>query len=229
MAVKKRHDRVPGYKLLEEKIVHTEQGSLKLRIMVATSDKDRMSRFLAVHAEHNVHIVGEDLASVITQGRELLVQRTSMKWEPWLYLTVTATALVTDPELELWSKHGRANLHFYGRAIDQLSLSITAVPVELGEHNGAKRHRFAAPERELRTNEGWPSVSAEKARRWGSDPDSETNALVPDTPENRAAIEALRLGMHHLHAKLAAMLHPDHAAELLPRLAARMLPSGGDT
>jgi len=127
-----------------------------------------------------------------------LRERLTIRWEPWLLVTVECVAM------SLTSDHIDTKSH----------LNIEIERWELGEGAGGKFSR--QPYANTRTRNGWPET--------GVNIDSYSNrvqsvvSLLRDTPEHRAALESLLTALGLLHQKLYDLLAPAQIAATIAAL-----------
>ena len=103
-----------------------------------------------------------------------------------------------------------------------MRLEISVQIVQLSEVDGKKQHRMKAGysgHAHGSIREGWPDVGLPEPDkhmpvRWNK-PNRKVRALVPDTPENRAAFEVIREGLRAITRKLETVLGPENIAHSL--------------
>lgn len=111
---------------------------------------------------------------------------------------------------------GRGDNYSLGeRKENELHVDVTAVLV--GTDHAGRRVSKGEYGWEGRVKQGGPETGDYKAR-WNDEPGG-TAALVPDTPENRAALNALFAQLEALHGHLKRLMAPDALAATLAKVA----------
>lgn len=139
------------------------------------------------------------------------------EWLP--YLVVSTKGSVRG--LPAWNQR-----NVYGVDVADLTLEVRCV--QLAETPQGKRHRWsepASPGSREHVCDGWPTQGLDLSNltRYRDPADAPVLALLPDTPENRAALEGVVQGFAQLRARLQDLLGPDRAQATLAQIAA----SGG--
>jgi len=105
---------------------------------------------------------------------------------------------------------------------------VSVLPVSLGRRvDGRKVHR----ERNEggwrnRVQSDWPEVGRDDEDNWGTTAEVEVTALVEDTPENRAALNAIFAGMERMSDALQGLMMPSRIKGTLARaLETNLLPA----
>lgn len=235
--------RIPNGKLFEKVTQKTEQGEFEIRIYMVREPND--NHFRAICKDLDVDLrtedpkadkddVIEDVDELEAVARKLVKQRADLTWEPYLMVKVEGSEMIRP--LRPWEEEPRELLA--GRNRDQnrsyMELKIGVKLVDLSEHNGVKRWRYGDAIANDPTNknknrnrifDGWPDVGLDvmseeeyrsRSRSW-YDPthNRSMRALIKDTPENRAALNAIRDSMEALLVRLETFLSPDHIEQAL--------------
>lgn len=160
-----------------------------------------------------VKVEGTDPNDVMKRATAELDRLTSVTWERFLYVEVSAPTVANDGR-------GREGIVF--RA---LKLSFT--PVCVGTNSsGEKFHVFQAQneaevpdQHKVRWAErGLPDVGVEKGSPW--DGGHDCGALLPDTPENRAKLNALIARLGSLAEQVLNALQPKNIERQLATMPA---------
>lgn len=156
----------------------------------------------------------KDIADLEKLVEKLIIERSALEWKPYLYISVNG-----GPDLRKKGKDGELEEE---RHIE-MDLRVDVKCVELAEGAGKKRHRF--PDRyrgRLSVHDGWPETGLEQKQHWGGN-NRTTYSMVPDTPENRRAVYALRSGMRDLLTRLEVILSPARVQKSLASASMLML------
>lgn len=152
--------------------------------------------------------------------RAAVTKEVTVTWAPYLQIEVSGSSALEDTR-PIYAWIGRVDDKLRNNNDLRLDLSIAVHRVEIGvASTGEERHRSSRTQG--RVQAGRPTTGIETARWHGKG--AAVTALVPDTEANRAALEALRAGMHTLTAKLLEFLHPDRIEHTLAN-AGKLLPA----
>lgn len=206
-------------------------GGTPIDLVAGESSEDRYPVgapcFHALCEEADVHLVSLDLAKLEKAVRALVEQRIQVAWRPMLVVTVDgdrAPLFVSAAR----RRHredapGPRTLLEGDEAVTDFKMEIKVEAVSISEILGKKYHRTTQPNdgyvrRPTRVIEGWPEVGDftkpddRHDSRWHH---AKTIAMVDDTPENRAALLAIRMAFERATSALDRLLHPDNVAATL--------------
>lgn len=151
-----------------------------------------------------------------------LDQKLSIKWTDWLYVSVDGNIDTIVRRLEADDDPVEDLMELVNRQAN-CSISIKYERLQLGQIGNQKMQRDFNNYHEGRTyyetaREGWPEVGRKPPakHRWGTD--NQQLALVPDTAENRAALDAISDGFGNLLKRLGEILSPEKAQSTLTNI-----------
>jgi hypothetical protein len=192
--------------------------------------------FHALCAEADVHLVSRDIARLETVAWERVKANIAVEWKPVLLVTVNGDRPFIrtrrmradyDPTTQLFPSDDSPST--------DVKLSVEVEAYQLATINGVKHHRRTpAPARPgyrtetTRVHAGWPLVgdftvpgndglydSVDGPSRRSHSPT--TVSMVDDTPENRAALLAVRHALERVAKMLDGLLHPENVRATLLR------------
>lgn len=231
---KRRASRYKDGKRIDRFTVEVEDGALcevdvYLRSVVGVGQV-----LTAWCEEHQVEVTTSDLNGVRKAIIEKIRERLSYTWEPWLVVSVEERCNREGDAVE-WDDNGD------GLSLD-LQVRVECYEFGLGS-DGRKCYRplswHVSPPlpgqwtKDAQFTAGWIEplprhVSSENYGR-GAGKSYATRAVIRDTPEVRAMLDAVRLGMHRLGTQLSELLSQggieslQQIGALIPR---PMLPEG---
>jgi hypothetical protein len=141
-----------------------------------------------------------------------LDKKLAIKWTDWLYVEVSGDIdtivrkldadddPVEDP-LDLVSEKARCNVVIEYSRLQLGQIGDQKMQRDLNNYHQGKTYYNTA-------REGWPDVGASEPDRWYKK-SREMRALVPDTAENRAALDAISAGFDKLLQRLRDIMSPD--------------------
>lgn len=153
-----------------------------------------------------LHLPDEELRdasidALETKIKEAMQRRKGLEWERWIYVTYSGGSEGEDGDNKFRARSG-------------LQYEIVEVATLA---DGEKTHRFADPNRYGRhAYEGLPDIGPVDGF---SDEDPEIRALIPETPENLAALHSIRDRFSSLNARLRKLLAPNTIQKTLGTLA----------
>ena len=184
---------------------------------------DGLKAFFRVQVcDLGIDLTNSDINALRVELWKELDAKLAIKWTDWLYVEVDGDVdlivrkrdpdddRVEDP-LDLISRKGGCNV------------SISYERLQLGELSGQKMQRYWDNYHEGKTyydtpHTGWPEVGkltpSENPRWWDLD-ERKTRCLIPDTIENRAALDVITGGFKSLLNKLHVLLSPENAQKTL--------------
>ena len=204
--------RIRNYKVHQKGTTKTDSGDVEWRIYirtnVVTSYMEDSSLFRGVCPELDIDLKGENPFKLIEELAEMIKQQMSVEWTPYLIVSVQS-------DEELHPKCERGTVFRPNDTDHSFGFRIKISEVQLAEHNGKKRYRQRADYSYRSTSrwnvyDGWPTEGLDDSRY-----DYTMSALVIDTPENRQAIDIIRVGMRAMVRKLEAVLSPDSIEDAL--------------
>lgn len=222
--------RLSGYKTFKKWTAKTDDGNYECRIYVRTdsSTYGPNEMWAAVCWDLDMQEYGDTPEGVRKALEKRVKANTSMEWMPYLYVEVSSSRSLEppDPEDEDLDEEDENNDSFFQTksgnttAEHSMSVSIQVTELQLAETpDGDQKYREQSYYSKWKVMDGWPEVGLPQAdpdeRRWRFKPKHEMRALVPDTPENRQAIENIREGMRMLARKLELVLAPENITSTL--------------
>jgi len=181
-------------------------------IEVRMLDETRASKtqFRACLAALDIDEQDHDIDVLRVRMQKLINERSNVVWSPYLHVEVLGDRSGTDDDGEVQ----KGDLfEVYKHRNPRMQIKISIEQIELTTIDDEKRHRYSEHSGRHDPRDGWPSVG-----RFGElDPEepkdiahtlTATSALIPDTPENRAALERIREGFAAIVERLDALLAP---------------------
>ncbi len=205
--------RISGFKTIEKSKVQTDAGKFELRIYMGKDYGDKGTQFKAVCEHFDIEETADDLDDAKAAAIKLIKERAVVDWKPFLYVKVSGSSNLEPLEED------EAFIEERGTE-DSMDLTIQVKQVELSDANGKKQHRLKGYYNKI-IREDWPEVGlpepdGPEVPIWRRDRGHRSmKALVPDTPENRAAFSVLRDGLRTMLRQLEELLSPDHIEQAL--------------
>lgn len=161
--------------------------------------------------EFDIHETSENLTTLKTKVFGALDRKTDLDWKPYLQLTV-------DGESEMFSEKPKTR-----NASISVSLAVSVQPILLTKTKTGEKLHKDHPEgvpgrsqyqqsRSEYVQSGWPETK-KRHLVYGRTPT--VVALVPDTPENRAALNLLSTDVGKLLERLLELFAPNAAEKTL--------------
>jgi hypothetical protein len=164
--------------------------------------------FTAYCAKPYLEIEGvKDLDKLRKDASAQLREKLSVSWEPILVVEVTGLPYSYGSESRETAWRLRAGITLHARSEERAT--IDGKKMTRSGPAGRPWERWTTPKREPRR----PNWS-------GHDTDENTTAVIPDTPENRLALERVKLAIDAAHTRLLDLLDPNAIQESLLRVLA---------
>ena len=171
---------------------------------------------LPLQEDENPIRADTDIARLKKTVKGVVAEHGSVAWEAWLQVSVRRFGHGKKPGDIVVKEEGEAGC----------DLAVNATPVDLGVRpDGKKVHRMhkVGAYRDQRVERDWPEVGKDIGS-WSSE--METVALVEDTAENRAALNAIFAGMERMSDALQGLMMPSRIKGTLARaLETNLLPA----
>lgn len=154
---------------------------------------------------------------------KILEEKLALEWAPWLHITVhgnTERLQIrerTEEEDDAfdWEQATAEERRQYNANENELEISMTVrvqryllTTTPTGQKLSKQTGRYNNP------HEGWPDVGLDDYSR-SDDEDRHMQALVPDTPENREALNILARDCQRLINRLKELFDPERAEATL--------------
>lgn len=194
----------------------------KVDVRMATDSSAGGVRFGVVVSDLDIDIWSKDIDDLRRLVFATLSEKVNLIWEPFLYVQVCGdTAILKldpkqdedDDDVDDLSRLSLQEIREQNKKSRQAEFSLR---VEIESHElttsptGQKLSRTIDPYRNSRgAREGWPECGLKERRsRYSSETETSVSALVPDTPANREAINALSRELQRLIDRLVEICSP---------------------
>lgn len=181
--------------------------------------------FHALNEEADAHLVARDIGLLEKEAKKLIETRIRVEWRPMLLVEVTGDRAESKDERRAAQLFASSQERRGG-----MSVHISIEALDIAEINGKKYHREQVPNdgyvrRPTQVRDGWPTTGDMTKRGKDGYYDYGTHrggvprtvTMIDDTPENRAALVAVRQSFERATSTLDALLHPDRAQDTLTR------------
>lgn len=202
-----------GRKKVDTFLIEDADRGISVKVAVFLVARGTAKLFACEERDLGIEEEDTDIQALHDRVHELVLERGQLAWQNWLYISVKGTVKNFAPRM------GK-DIDMSDRAAHgDIDLNITQVQVAT-THSGKQVHRFSkdlyGPVTTLDklTKDGLPPVGASNPYHG----QEVMAALIPDTDENRAAIESIIAGMEQLRLKLHWFLHPVRAELSLAKL-----------
>jgi hypothetical protein len=206
----------PGEKKVATWKYESRAGTLDVPVyMIDYSQKGRYEQqqagkvavFRVKLDDPEIRLENTDINALKTEVWAAIKDKLSIVWRDMLYVQTEGNAHgidAKDPEgYRRKGERGAGKVEFDYK------------PVQITEFNGKKMSRhlesvYNGNSTWSTASEGWPEVGHPSRYHYGKDKvdRSEVRALIPDTPENRAALDQIADGFKALHKRLLGLLSP---------------------
>ena len=218
--------RFSGYKTIEKRKIQTDAGVFELRIYIGKDYGEGATKFKAVCFEFNVNETEKDLDTAVEAAIKKIKEHAVVDWKPFLYVKVHGDSDLRSRDEDDDKPEPFITDDQSGHP-NSMNITISVERIELSDANGKQQQRRQEYGGK-RIRDGWPDIGYEEKDTgyygWRKN-SRDMRALVTDTPENRAAFDALRNGMRQMLRKLEDILSPDNIEEALTSAVPKLLPA----
>jgi hypothetical protein len=170
-----------------------------------------------------IDLWSENLKQLQADVFKILDEKLALEWTPWLHITVHGNTerlrakQWTEEEEEAfdWEEATAEQRREYSANENELEISLTVrvqryllTTTPTGQKLSKQTARYHNP------SEGWPDIGLDDYSR-SDDEDRHMQALVPDTPENREALNTLARDCQRLVDRLKELFAPDRVQSTL--------------